>query len=69
MFVERSVTLQRPRQAEALQGQRLVESLPDGPRRAGVVTLLHQGLQDLQPGRDAQAMKRFPDPVHHAEHR
>ena len=32
-------TLQRPRQAEALHGQRLVESLPDGRRRARVVTL------------------------------
>ena len=30
---------------------------------------LHHRLQDLQPGRNAQSMERFPDPVHHAEHR
>ena len=30
---------------------------------------LHHRLQDLQPGRDAQAMERFPDTVDHAEHR
>ena len=29
----------------------------------------HHRLQDLHPGRDAQAMERFPDTVHHAEHR
>ena len=30
---------------------------------------LHHRLQDLQPGRDAKAMERFPDTVDHAEHR
>ena len=30
---------------------------------------LHHRLQDLQPGRDAQAMERFADTVDHAEHR
>ena len=29
---------------------------------------LHHRLQDLQPGRDAKAMDRFPDTVDHAEH-
>ena len=30
---------------------------------------LHHRLQDLQPRRDAQAVERFSDPVHHPEHR
>ena len=30
---------------------------------------LHHRLQDLQPRRDAQAVERFSDTVHHAEHR
>ena len=30
---------------------------------------LHHRLQDLQPGRDAKAMERFPDTVDHAEDR
>ena len=36
-------TLQRPRQTEALHGQRLVQSLPDGRRRTGVVVLQRPG--------------------------
>ena len=30
---------------------------------------LHHRLQDLQPGRDAQAMERFPDTIDHTEDR
>ena len=41
------------------------------PLRAtqGFPIRLHHRLQDLQTGRDAQAMERFPDTVEHAEHR
>ena len=43
MFVVRSGSLQGTREAEALHGQRLVESLPDGRRRARVVALQRPG--------------------------
>ena len=42
MFVVRNVRCS-PRQTEALYGQRLVKSLPDGRRRAGVVALQRFG--------------------------
>ena len=67
----------RPAAAPSVTG---LSTLP--PRHAGRSTwwrpfgatqhcpvLLHHRLQDLQPRRDAQAVERFPDTVHHAEHR
>ena len=52
-------TLQRPRQTEALHGQRLLESLPDGRRCAGVVALQRPG-QPLQHSRCAVRRIKVP---------
>ena len=42
-------------------------SAPSSTQRCPI--RFHHRLQDLQPGRDAQAMERFPDTVDHAKHR
>ena len=51
MFVDRSVRCSAPRQTEALHGQRLIQSLPDGRCRARVVAL-------QRPGRPLQHRRR-----------
>lgn len=43
MFVVRSVRCSAPVQTEALHGQRLVQSLPDGHRSPGVLALQRLG--------------------------
>ena len=52
-------TLQRPRQTEALHGQRLVQSLSDRRRRDGVVALQRPGQPRQHPRR---AVRRIEVP-------
>ena len=55
MFVVGSVRCDAPVRAEALHGQRLVESLPDGRGRARVAAVQRSGqpFQRGSPGRSA----------------